>query len=155
MNIDLINEVNSLIEKLPKNTFGDSSITDEQILISEKKYNLKLPKYYKWFIKNYNYIFLYGEIIKTVFVQEHQDYSDQDIFNYHKICLENGERFDKMIFLSTEDLEEYYFLINEDNYISEEVYYSDLNNQDSDEIHSSNFLEFLIKELPRNYRELR
>lgn len=155
MNIDLINKVNSLMEKLPTNKFGDNSISDEQILISEKKYNLKLPEYYKWFIQNYNYIFLWGDIIKTVFIPEHQDYSDQDIFNYHQICLDNDGYPDRLVFLSTEDLEEYYFLINEDNSASEEVYFSDLKEGISNELYSDNFLEFLLKELPKNYRELR
>lgn len=150
MNTNLIKQLETLLKTLPKNAYGDKNlgIHSQWITQSEQKYNLTLPEHYTWFIKNYDFISLWGELTKTVFPPEYQNDTDQDIFNYHISNQDADTNYNKLIFLTTEDFETFYFKINQDK-AEEQVYYESIYNQD--ELYSENFIEFLLKEIPKNY----
>lgn len=153
MNTELLNQISLLMDKLPNHVYGREGVNKEWILDSENKYGMTLPSDYVCFLKKYGYILLWGEMLKTIFPPEMQEYSDQDIFNYHQIRLDNDEEPNRLVFLATDELEEYYFLISDDGQISKEVYFADFYN--SDELYADNFVKFLLKEIPRNYKETR
>lgn len=152
MDTQLIETVKNLMQKLPDNCRGDKfAVNPEWITQSEAKYQIKLPEYYKWFVKNYDYIALWGEITKTVFPPEYQDEADQDIFNYHVLDVaSDAEKADKLVFLTTDDLREFYFPIV-DNQVQEAVFVWDFYDGVG-EFYAEHFLEFLLKEIPKNYQ---
>lgn len=147
MNNKLLAEVTEALEKVPNKFIGNNTVNPNWIYLSENKYGFTLPLYYKWFVENYDYIYLWGEMTKTISPPEYQDEADQDIFNYHN--LEPIQFPDRLIFLVTEELEEYYFPIVK-NQVQEEVFLCDSKN-DIDELYAENFLTFLLKEIPKNY----
>lgn len=152
MDTQLIETVKNLMQKIPNNCHGSDkfAVNPEWLTQSERKYQIKLPEHYQWFVLHYDYIVLWGEITKTVAPPEHQDEADQDIFNYHMIDIESdAEKETKLVFLVTEDLREFYFpIVN--NVVQETVFLWD-GFQDIDDYYAENFLEFLLKEIPKNY----
>lgn len=146
MSFELEKKLSRLILEVPEKNYGKkNNVNIDWIEESEKIYLLKLPEHYKWFLIEYDFIILWGEMTKTVFPPDLQQYSDQDIFNYYQI--EGSE--DKVVFLITEDLTEYYFKVL-NNKAHDQVYtYNYIS--ESENIVSDNFISFLIQEIPRNY----
>lgn len=145
----LKSQIDELIKKLPKNVCGNGIECIDWIKDSQMKYRLNLPQEYLWFIEKYDYIVLWGEFIKTIFDPESQDDTPDDIFNYYQINIaDNDEDKDKLIFLATEELEEFYFLIT-DNQVGEQVFFRNM--WGDNELYADNFLDFLLKEIPKNY----
>ncbi|WP_066800670.1 hypothetical protein [Moraxella oblonga] len=106
----LKSQLDELMAKLPKNVYGNGIKNVDWIKSSQIKYQLNLPKEYLWFVEKYNYIVLWGEFVKTIFNPQYQDDTPDDIFNYYQINIaDNDEEKDKLIFLTTEELEEFYF----------------------------------------------
>lgn len=149
MNYESINKITDILENLPRNSIGGKKVDSNWLDLSEIKYNLKLPLEYRWFIENYDFVVLWGEPTKTVFPPEYQDDADQDIFNYHELDSEEPQMENKLVFLVTEEGEEYYFPIK-DYQAQKEVFLHDPKNE-LDEFYSEDFLEFLLKEIPKNY----
>lgn len=148
MNDLLKSKIDTLMGFVPKNKYGHDINTDI-IHAGEQKYRLQLPIFYKWFIEKYKYIYLWGEMTKSVVAEEYQDDCYEDIFYfYHLNINENSDYNHKLVFLETEELEEFYFPI-ENNQVKEQVFLKTM--YDEDELYADNFLEFLLIEIPKNY----
>ena len=146
MNSQYKSRLSDLISKISPKKYGKKdNVNVDWIKNSENQYSIELPENYKWFLLEYDFIMLWGETTKTVFPPDFQEYSDQDIFNYYRI----NDSKNKLVFLVTEELKEYYFKIV-DNKVHDEVYsYSYLD--ESENLVSNNFISFLIQEIPKNY----
>ena len=151
MNTELIKQITEMLGKLPTSICNiNSSIDESWIEAGESEFNLKLPKYYRWFIKNYDTITLWGELIKTVFPPEYRNEADQDIFYTYNCNINyNKDKHDKLFFLEVNDIGFFYFkIIN--NKANEEVYCFDLYTGSHD-LYAENFLDFLKIEIPKIY----
>ena len=151
MDTKLIEQITEMLDKLPNSICSlNTSIDESWIEAGESEFNLKLPEYYRWFIKNYDSIILWGELIKTVFPPEYRDEADQDIFyTYNWNINYDKNNHDKLFFLEANDIGFFYFKII-GNRVSEEVYCFDLSTGEHD-LYAENFLDFLKIEIPKNY----
>lgn len=151
MDTQLTQQITKMIDRLPDSICGiNTSIDESWIQAGESEFNLKLPEYYRWFIRNYDSITLWGELVKTVFPPECRDEADQDIFyTYSWNAGHDTGNHDKLFFLEVSDIGFFYFKISNDE-VGEEVYRLDLST-DSHEIYAENFLAFLKAEIPMNY----
>lgn len=151
METKLIEQITEILDKLPNSICNrNTSIDESWIEAGESEFNLKLPEYYRWFIKNYDFITLWGESTKTVFPPEYRDDADQDIFyTYNWNVNYDKNNHDKLFFLEANDIGFFYFKII-DNKAAEEVYCFDLSTGEHD-LYAENFLDFLKIEILKNY----
>lgn len=151
MNEQLKSQIDEMILKLPSNVYG-KGVSKDDIVLSEEKYQMALPSEYQWFLEKYGYIVLWGEMTKTIFEAKYQDDAPDDIFNYYQINIaDNDDDQDKLIFLATEELEEFYFPIV-GNQVQSQVFFRNM--WGDDELYANNFLEFLLIEIPKNYHRI-
>ncbi len=151
MDTQLTQQITEMIDRLPNSICGPNTSIDESwIQAGESEFNLTLPKHYRWFIRNYDSIILWGELVKTVFPPEYRDEADQDIFYTYSWNVDyDVDNHDKLFFLEVSDIGFFYFKIL-NNKAGEEVYRFDFST-DSHEIYAENFLAFLKAEITMNY----